>query len=57
MLGGLEESFQSLESGSKNMLNQVRGITNFGTISLSYIQPQAKTLAAKQTAKRWFQFS
>lgn len=39
MLGGLEESFQSLESGSKNMLSQ------------------AKTLAAKQTAKRWFQFS
>ena len=24
MLSGLEESFQSLESGSKNMLNQVR---------------------------------
>lgn len=24
MLGGLEESFQSLESGSKNMLSQVR---------------------------------
>ncbi|EKM61629.1 uncharacterized protein PHACADRAFT_169080 [Phanerochaete carnosa HHB-10118-sp] len=39
MLGGLEESFQSLESGSKNML------------------AQAKSLAAKQSAKRWFDFS
>ena len=53
MLGGLEESFQSLEPGSKNMLNQVC----LGLLSLSYTQPQAKTLAAKQTAKRRFQFS
>ncbi|EMD32655.1 hypothetical protein CERSUDRAFT_118683 [Gelatoporia subvermispora B] len=38
MLGDLQESFDSLEQGSKRMLSQ------------------AKTLAAQQSAKRWFNF-
>lgn len=55
MLGQLQESFDSLEQGSRKMLAQVRHhFVIFPDEADKHFQ--TKNLAAQQTAKRWFGF-
>lgn len=60
MLGDLEESFNSLEQGSKGMLSQVRTVSSIEfekhLADAQYYQfdVQAQRLAAQQSGKRWF---
>ena len=58
MLGDLEQRFNSLEDGGKNLVEQVMNYSNpFPSSDFKlYILVQAKRLAAQQTAKGWFGF-
>ena len=57
MLGDLEQRFNSLEDGSRNMVEQVNSDYNPKNCASSDLYVvQAKRLAAQQAAKGWFGF-